>query len=74
MSERCRFKSIQAVEVVPQMGSRLTNVQRHEKDSKVTISLAIWPDFSKNLLKKKKILKNLFQYVSDISETNVYLN
>lgn len=30
--------------------------------------------FFQKLAEKKKILKNLFQYVSDISETNVYLN
>ena len=47
--ERCRLKSIQAVEVVLQMGSRLTNVQPHEKDGRVTISLAVWSDVTRGL-------------------------
>lgn len=52
--ERCRFKSIQAVEVVPQMCPRLrTKCNSMKKDGRVTMSLAIWSDFSKNLLKNK---------------------
>lgn len=46
--QRCRFKSSQTVEVA--LGFWLT-LQPHE-DRRLTLSLAIWPDLSKKLLRK----------------------